>query len=145
MTLSPQVTGIALIVAFLGGSATTWAVTSSSSAEAVSKAEIVAAIKADPALCPAVATAPSAPPPAPSAPAAASLEIPSAEEAQAAFVVEKGSSFPNVKISIGQCDKDTEGPGVACAADIDWGDGSTANGVIGFAKTPTGWKSTHYY
>ena len=143
-----QPTIIALVIGLLGGSGATWAITSASTAnsdatsQAVSKADIVAAIKADPALCP--PAAPAAPQP-PAAPGNAVLEIPTAEEAQAAFLAEKGSTFPNVKISIGQCDKDTEGPGVACAADIEWGDGSKANGVVGFAKSPSGWKSTHYY
>ena len=146
MNLQPTI--IALVIGLVGGSGATWAVTSLSTAnsnassQAISKADVVAAIKADPALCP--PAEPSAPP-APTTPGKASLDIPTADEAQAAFLAEKGSTFPNVKISIGQCDKDTEGPGVACAADIDWGDGSKANGVVGFAKSPSGWKSTHYY
>jgi hypothetical protein len=56
MTMQPTI--IALVIGLLGGSGATWAVTSLTTAESAassqsaSKADLVAAIKADPALCP---------------------------------------------------------------------------------------------
>lgn len=62
----------------------------------LSKNEIAAAVAANPSLC-----------------ASSRLIIPAADEAQAAFHKAKGETFPNVTITIGMCNKDTMGPGIA--------------------------------
>ena len=88
----------------------------------LSKNEIAAAVAADPSLC-----------------ASSRLEIPRADEAQAAFRRAKGETFPNVTITIGECEKDTMGPGVACMSRIVWGPGGEpAERLVGFAKSPDG-------
>ncbi|GGB09295.1 hypothetical protein GCM10011491_41590 [Brucella endophytica] len=142
MNLQPTI--IALAIGLVGGSGATWVFTSPpvalpQNAEDAKVAHKIAALRSDPTL---TLCSPSMGKQEPNTPV---LQIPSADEAQAAFHVEKGATFPNVRISLGQCDKDTEGPGVACAVDIDWGDGTKGSGVVGFSKSPSGWKSTHYY
>jgi hypothetical protein len=98
------------------------------SASAVSRSEIEAAIATDPSLC-----------------GPAESEPPTAEEAQAAFLKAKGTTFPKVTITIGQCDRDTMGPGVACMSRIVWGPGGEpAERLVGFARSPDGWVATLY-
>lgn len=131
-------TGTGLLVG-IGG---TWLVTANSeaigSAEASSKAELMAAIKADPSLCP-------APPATLAAPSAAGLEVPSLDEAIAAFRRAK-PSYPHAIISLGQCEKNQMGPGVSCAVDIQWSDDADRQaGVVGFSRTSSGWQAAHYY
>lgn len=128
-------TGTGLLVG-IGG---TWLVTANSeaisSADASSKAELMAAIKADPSLCPAP----------PATPSAAGLEVPSLDEAIAAFRRAKPSN-PHAIISLGQCEKNPMGPGVSCAVDIQWSDDADKQaGVVGFSRTPTGWQAAHDY
>lgn len=95
---------------------------------AITRAQVEAAIAADPSYC-----------------IAGGLEVPSPEEAQAAFHKAKGETFPNVSITLGQCDKDMIGPGVACMSRILWGpDGEPAERLIGFSKSPDGWVATLY-
>lgn len=92
------------------------------------RAQVEAAIAADPSYCLAV-----------------NLEVPTAEEAQAAFHRAKGETFPNVTITLGQCDQATIGPGVACMSRILWGpDGEPAERLVGFSKSPDGWVATLY-
>ncbi|OAP35919.1 hypothetical protein ATC00_22345 [Sinorhizobium americanum] len=109
-------------------------------AQAISRPELVAAISADPSLCPA---------PEPVAqtatPAEPELAIPPVHDAIAAFRKAK-PSFPSATLTLGQCDKNTMGPGVSCAVQITWKPGREAQpGVVGFAKSPAGWQAMHYY
>ncbi|MEY9536881.1 hypothetical protein [Sinorhizobium fredii] len=132
---------IAASVGLVAGVGGTWFATSTSSkeVEVVSKEVIAAFIKADPSLCPVPEQA--------AAPRSTStnLEIPSADEANTAFRKAK-RSFPSATLAIGQCQTNTMGPGVSCAVDITWKPGRDAqSGVVGFAKTPTGWQAMHYY
>ncbi|MEY9323484.1 hypothetical protein [Sinorhizobium fredii] len=132
---------IAASVGLVAGAGGTWLATPTSSVEAraITKTELTAAISADPSLCPApeqTATPQST---------STNLEIPSADEANAAFRKVK-PSFPSATLAIGQCQTNTMGPGVSCAVDITWKPGREAqSGVVGFAKTPTGWQAMHYY
>lgn len=94
----------------------------------ITRAQIEAAIEADPTYC-----------------IAGGLEVPTAEEAQAAFHRAKRETFPNVAITLGQCDKDMIGPGVACMSRILWGpDGEPSERLVGFSKSPDGWVATLY-
>jgi hypothetical protein len=132
---------IAASVGLVAGAGGTWLATPTSSVEAraITKTELTAAISADPSLCPVPEQA--------AAPRSTStnLEIPSADEANAAFRKVK-PSFPSATLAIGQCQTNTMGPGVSCAVDITWKPGRDAqSGVVGFAKTPTGWQAMHYY
>ncbi|WP_037461906.1 hypothetical protein [Sinorhizobium fredii] len=109
-------------------------------AQAISKAELVAAISADPSLCPV---------PEPKAQTTQSAEpelaIPTVDDATAAFRRAK-PSFPAATLTLGQCDKNSMGPGVSCAVQITWKPGREAQpGVVGFAKSPAGWQAMHYY
>ena len=103
------------------------------SAPAVSRSDIEAAIATDPSLC------------GPAGSESSTAEAPTATEAQAAFLKAKGSTFPKVTITIGQCDRDTMGPGVACMSRIVWGPGGEpAERLVGFARSPDGWVATLY-
>lgn len=103
------------------------------SAPAVSRSEIEAAIATDPSFC------------GPAESESWTADAPTAEEAQAAFLKAKGSTFPKVTITIGQCDRDTMGPGVACMSRIVWGPGGEpAERLVGFARSPDGWVATLY-
>ena len=98
------------------------------SPSAITRAQIEAAIDADPTYC-----------------AAGDLQVPTAEEAQAAFHRAKGDVFPNVTITIGQCDKDPIGAGVSCMSRILWGpEGEPAARLVGFSRSPDGWVATLY-
>lgn len=128
--------GIGLIV----GAGGTWITLSDTgSGDKVPQAAIVAAIKADPSLCP----IPQAPRPA--VEALPELTIPTKDEAVVAFRKAK-PSFPSANIELGDCDKNTMGPGVSCAVQIVWKPGGQPqSGVVGFAKTAAGWQAMHYY
>jgi hypothetical protein len=130
--------GLGVIV----GAGGTWLTVSNTAngGEAVSQATIVAAIKADPSLCP----MPETPTPA-AVETAPELTIPTKDEAVAAFRKAK-PSFPSATIELGDCDKNTMGPGVSCAVQIVWKPGGQPqSGVVGFAKTGAGWQAMHYY
>ncbi|WP_353646793.1 hypothetical protein [Mesorhizobium sp. WSM2239] len=91
-------------------------------------AEIKAAIATDPSLC-----------------QASGIEIPSAEEAQAAFRKAKGETFPDVQLTLGQCDEDTIGPGAVCMSRVLWGPtADPAERLVGFSKSPDGWVAILY-
>lgn len=79
---------------------------------------------------------------------AAALDIPSNAEASAAMTKHKGGVFPNSTITLGQCDKDSAGPGVRCTADWDL-QGNKVNvqkATIGFSRGPNGeWVAVHYF
>jgi len=120
--------GSALTVWVTNDSETTLGEPMKASAPALSKPELQAAIAANP-----------------SHRGPTDLEAPTAEEAQAAFRKAKGETFPNVTITIGQCDRDTIGPGVACMSRIVWGPGGEpVERLVGFAKSPDGWVATLY-
>lgn len=91
-------------------------------------AAIKAAIADDPSLC-----------------QASGLEIPSAQEAQAAFRKAKGETYPNVQLTLGQCDDDSIGPGVVCMSRILWGPAAEPQErLVGFSKSPDGWVAILY-
>lgn len=120
--------GSALTVWVTNDSETTPGAPMKASAPALSRPELKAAIATDPSLC-----------------GPTDLEAPTAEEAQAAFRKAKGETFPNVTITIGQCDRDTMGPGVACMSRIVWGpSGEPAERLVRFARSPDGWVATLY-
>lgn len=96
--------GIAITVAVINVGGSGNEAVETPSPPAIRRAQVEAAIAADPSCC-----------------LAADPEIPTAEEAQAAFQRAKGETFPNVTISLGQCDKDAIGPGVASISRILWG------------------------
>ena len=60
------------------------------------------------------------------------LEIPTEEEARASLQAAKPNDWPNLHLSLGQCDKDTLGPGVRCAVDV------TYDGVVRSYPAPPG-------
>ncbi|AJD43933.1 hypothetical protein RGR602_PB00402 (plasmid) [Rhizobium gallicum bv. gallicum R602sp] len=78
-------------------------------AQAISKAKLVAAISADPSLCP-----------------IPTVEAPSEAEAQAAYRKAHAASplgwdrnnLPKISLALGQCDKAGAGPGVACMTSV---------------------------
>ncbi|RWG41485.1 MAG: hypothetical protein E5X53_34145 [Mesorhizobium sp.] len=82
-----------------------------------------------------------------SSPRGSDLEIPSQEEAQSSLQAAKGDFWPNLKLTLGQCDKDTMGPGVRCAVDVSFdgfGGPQQQKAIVGFSKTPSGWMASHY-
>lgn len=132
------VAGAAVTVALMSGSDIVPSVPREVATPDLATADIEAAIAADPSLC-----------------GDQGLEIPTVEDAQAAFQRARGATFPNVTITIGHCDKDTIGPGVACMDTIGpgvacmsrivWGPGEEpADRLVGFAKSPDGWVATLY-
>lgn len=75
--------------------------------------------------------------------ASAGLEIPTPQEADAAFKRAKSDQW---SLRLGTCSTNTSGPGVMCAVDFKQRpDGPTRQGVVGFARAPSGWMATHYY
>lgn len=78
-------------------------------AQAISKAELVAAISADPSLCP-----------------IPTVEAPTEAEALAAYrkahaaspLVWDRKNLPEISLALGQCDKADAGPGVACMTSV---------------------------
>nr|WP_281722388.1 hypothetical protein [Nitrosomonas nitrosa] len=94
----------------------------------IARAAVEAAISADPSYC-----------------WSNDLDIPSAEEAQAAFRRGKEDTFPRVTITLGQCDKDGIGPGIVCMTRIVWGpNGEPNQRLVGFVKSADGWVATLY-
>lgn len=92
--------------------------------------QLVAAIKADPALCP--------------KPAAPKLEIPSLEEATAAYRKVRG--LPEATLRMGECSPNSMGPGVQCTVKFrgkpTWNEQA---GVIAFSRGPDGWQAVPLY
>lgn len=140
---------LAATAGLVAGAGGTWFAVSSSSSEtrAISKAEITAAIEADPSLCP----APLAPPPAPET---SELVIPTEAEALAAFRKAQESSplvwdrdqLPEVSLTLGQCGRNNSGPGVACMTTIKLSpQAEPVDRLIGFAQSASGeWVATPY-
>ncbi|RWM45530.1 hypothetical protein [Mesorhizobium sp.] len=76
------------------------------------------------------------------------LEIPTEEEARASLQAAKPNDWPNLQLSLGQCDKDTLGPGVRCAVDVTYdglgGGQRKRQSIVGFSQTPSGWMASLY-
>lgn len=125
--------GVALVV----GAGGTWLVISHPTVEArtVPKAELTAAIAADPSLCPLPV-----------------VEKPSEDEALAAYQNAQSSSplvwdrndMPKISLALGQCDKNDNGPGVSCMTTVKMSaEAQPLNRVVGFAKAANGeWVAT---
>nr|WP_246802761.1 hypothetical protein [Ensifer sp. ENS02] len=102
---------IAASVGLVAGAGGTYLATSEPRvvAQTISKAELVAAISADPSLCP-----------------IPKVEAPTAVEATAAYRKADASSplvwdrndLPDISVALGQCDKAGSGPGVSCMTSI---------------------------
>lgn len=89
--------------------------------------QLIAAIAASPALCP--------------KPEVPALEIPTAEEATAAF--RRANDTDEATIRLGDCSESTLGPGVQCAVKYKlrakWE--NEGEGIVGFSKGPDGWQA----
>ncbi|WP_114217142.1 hypothetical protein [Ochrobactrum sp. 3-3] len=131
---------IAASAGLITGAGGTWLAVSNTptDARAITKAELTAAISADPSLCP--------------IPETPVVEAPTEAEALAAFRKAKANSplvwdrdnMPEVSLALGQCDKNATGPGVSCMTTIKLApQAEPQNKIIGFAKTASGeWVAT---
>lgn len=125
--------GVALVV----GASGTWLAIPHPTVEArtITKAELTAAITADPSLCPLPV-----------------VEKPSEDEALAAYQNAQSSSpsvwdrndMPKISLALGQCDKNNDGPGVSCMTTVKMSpEAQPLNRVVGFAKAANGeWVAT---
>ncbi|MER8887477.1 hypothetical protein [Mesorhizobium sp. M0816] len=119
------------------GAGGTWLVIPHRTVEArtITKAELTAAITADPSLCPLPV-----------------VEKPSEGEALAAYQNAQSSSplvwdrndMPKISFALGQCDKNNNGPGVSCVTTVKMSaEAQPLNRVVGFAKAANGeWVAT---
>ncbi|PAQ03802.1 hypothetical protein LRP31_34840 (plasmid) [Mesorhizobium mediterraneum] len=129
---------IAATVGLLAGTGGTWLAMPGVEAQALSKAELTAAISADPSLCP--------------VPQAPIVEAPTEDEALAAFrkaqeaspLVWDRNNVPEISLALGQCDKNSSGPGVSCMTSIKMSpQAQPLDRVVGFAKGASGeWIAT---
>ncbi|MEX2745984.1 hypothetical protein AB3480_32975 [Rhizobium mongolense] len=131
---------IAGSVGLVAGAGGTWLATPTSPVEAraITKTELTAAISADPSLCP--------------VPQVPVVEVPTEDEAIAAFrkaqaaspLVWDRNNMPEISLSLGQCDKSSNGPGVSCLATIKLSpQAQPLDRVVGFAKSASGeWVAT---
>ncbi|MER9304223.1 hypothetical protein [Mesorhizobium sp. M0496] len=104
-------------------------------ARTIAKAELTAAIAADPSLCPLPV-----------------VEKPSEGEALAAYQNARSNSplvwdrndLPKISLALGQCDKNNNGPGVSCMTTVKMSPkAQPLNRVVGFAKAANGgWIAT---
>ncbi|MER8374514.1 hypothetical protein [Mesorhizobium sp. M1406] len=104
-------------------------------ARTIAKAELTAAIAADPSLCPLPV-----------------VEKPSEGEALAAYQNARSNSplvwdrndLPKISLALGQCDKNNNGPGVSCMTTVKMSPkAQPLNRVVGFAKAADGgWVAT---
>ncbi|RVK16978.1 hypothetical protein [Sinorhizobium meliloti] len=103
-------------------------------AQAISKAELVAAISADPSLCPI---------PTVEAPTEAEA-LAAYRKAHAASLVWDRKNLPEISLALGQCDKAGAGPGVACMTSVKMSpDAQPIDRIVGFAKSASGeWIAT---
>ncbi|WP_104668211.1 hypothetical protein [Ensifer adhaerens] len=103
--------------------------------QAISKAELVAAISADPSLCP-----------------IPKVEAPTEAEATAAYrkahaaspLVWDRNDRPDISVALGQCDKTGSGPGVACMTSIKMSpEARPIDRIVGFSRSASGeWIAT---
>jgi hypothetical protein len=126
---------IAASVGLVAGAGSTWLATPKVSVEAraITKAELTAAISADPSLCP--------------VPQVPVVEAPTEDDALAAFRKAQATSpliwdrnnMPEISLSLGQCDKNSNGPGVSCMATIKLSpQAQPLDRVVGFVKSASG-------
>jgi hypothetical protein len=89
--------------------------------------QLATAIAADPALCP--------------KPKTPALDIPTADEATAAF--RRANDTDEATIRVGECTASTMAPGVQCAVEYKlrakWT--NEGEGIVGFSKGPDGWQA----
>jgi len=128
---------ISASVGLVAGAGGTYLVTTDPKveAQAISKAELVAAISADPSLCPIPA-----------------VEAPTEAEATAAYrkahaaspLVWDRNDLPEISVALGQCDKAGSGPGVACMTSVKMSpEAQPIDRIVGFAKSASGeWIAT---
>lgn len=128
---------IAASVGLVAGAGGTYLATSEPNveAQAISKAELVAAISADPSLCP-----------------RPTVEAPTAAEATAAYRKAHASSplvwdrndLPDISVALGQCDKAGSGPGVACMTSVKMSPvAQPIDRIVEFSKSASGeWIAT---
>jgi hypothetical protein len=131
---------IAVSVGLVAGAGGTWLAVPKSSVETreITKAELTAAISADPSLCP--------------VPQAPIVKAPTEDEALAAFrkaqeaspLVWDRNNMPEISLTLGQCDKNSSGPGVSCMTSIKMSpQAQPLDRVVGFAKDASGeWIAT---
>jgi hypothetical protein len=131
---------IAVSVGLVAGAGGTWLAVPKSSVETreITKAELTAAISADPSLCP--------------VPQAPIVKAPTEDEALAAFrkaqeaspLVWDRNNMPEISLTLGQCDKNSRGPGVSCMTSIKMSpQAQPLDRVVGFAKDASGeWIAT---
>ncbi|MER8802200.1 hypothetical protein [Mesorhizobium sp. M0998] len=124
-------------VGLAAGAGGTWLAIPHPTVEArtIAKAELTAAIAADPSLCPLPV-----------------VEKPSEGEALAAYQNARSTSplvwdrndLPKISLSLGQCDKNNNGPGVSCMTTVKMSPkAQPLNRVVGFAKSANGgWVAT---
>jgi len=99
------------------------------------EAQAIAAISADPSLCP-----------------IPTVEAPSEAEATAAYrkahaaspLVWDRNNMPEISMALGQCDKSGSGPGVACMTSVKMSpEAQPIERIVGFAKSASGeWIAT---
>ncbi len=128
---------IAASVGLAAGAGGTYLATSGPDvdSQAIAKAELVAAISADPSLC-----------------AVPMVETPSEEQALAAFrkahaaspLVWDRNNMPEISLKLGQCDKIDTDPGVVCMTSVKMSpQAQPLDRVVGFSKSATGeWVAT---
>lgn len=124
-------------VGLAAGAGGTWLTIPRPTVEArtIAKAELTAAIAADPSLCPLPV-----------------VEKPSEGEALAAYQNARSNSplvwdrndLPKISLALGQCDKNNNGPGVSCMTTVKMSPkAQPLNRVVGFAKAANGgWVAT---
>ncbi|NRQ18875.1 hypothetical protein [Ensifer sesbaniae] len=122
-------------VGLVAGAGGTYLATSEPKVEALSKVELVAAISADPSLCP-----------------IPTVEAPTEAEATAAYrkahaaspLVWDRNDLPEISVALGQCDKAGSGPGVACMTSVKMSpEAQPIDRIVSFAKSASGeWIAT---
>ncbi|USJ28632.1 hypothetical protein [Ensifer adhaerens] len=128
---------IAASVGLAAGAGGTYLATSGPDvySQAIAKAELVSAISADPSLC-----------------AVPMVEMPTGEEALAAFrkahaaspLVCHRNNMPEISLKLGQCDKSDADPSVVCMTSVKMSpQAEPLDRVVGFSKSVTGgWVAT---
>ncbi|WDZ82096.1 hypothetical protein PWG15_36065 (plasmid) [Ensifer adhaerens] len=104
-------------------------------AQAISKAELAAAISDDPSLCPV---------PTVEAPTEAEALVAYRKAHAASPLVWDRNNLPEISLALGQCDKAGAGPGVACMTSVKMSrDAQPIDRIVGFAKSASGeWIAT---
>jgi hypothetical protein len=126
---------IGVCAGILVGAGGTWLITPKPAE--LTRADLLAAIEADPELQ-----------------LAATVEIPTDEEARAAFQKAHANSglvwdrdeVSDIQVSLGQCDSNPAGPGVACVTTVKFtAEAAPQDRTVGFARNAAGeWTATLY-